>query len=321
MRRTFPSAPGRDMLATSNELITAGWTHTAIDHMVATRGQEPFPRVFVGHRGPLDRPTLLRAAALWAGPAAALTGLAALALYRVHLVSDPAVWRFLVSAPHWRRAAGMAVLSKTKRLPDSVLINGVQVVTPARALADAGRFVELSPGQLQALTIAVLQRRLTSPHDLDHELNSGRRNGTKAVREGCRIFRTGPWSMPESWLKRLVSTRADLPLMVSNPRLVTLDGRFVGIPDGYFPQVGVAVQVHSRTFHGGLDADGVDLWERTVEHDSDFGAHGIVVLGVAPSTLWFSPERFIRRLEGAVAAQAGRPLPAVRIDRARPMAA
>lgn len=185
MRRTFPPTTGRDLLVTSGELTAAGWTHSAIAHMLATVGQEPFPRVFVGHRGPLDLPAQLRAAALWAGPAAALTGLAALALHRVHLVGDPGVWRFLVSAPHWQRAAGVAVLAKTKRLPTTMEIDGVQVVTPARALADAGRFVELSQAQLRALTIAVLQRRLTSPRDLDEELNSGRRNGTKAVREGA----------------------------------------------------------------------------------------------------------------------------------------
>lgn len=314
MRRTFPSMPGRDRLATSAELLAAGWTHSAIDHMVSTAGQEPFPRVFVGHRGQLDRATQLQAAALWAGPATALTGVAALGLHGVHLVAEPAAWRFLAPAPHWLRTAGIAIVSKTNRMPGSMRLGGVRTATAARALADAGRFAELSPGQLRALSISVLQRRLISPQQLLEELDSGRRNGTKAVREGCRIFRTGPWSMPEAWLKRLVTAHGRLPPMVSNPRLVTSDGRFVGVPDGYFPQVGVAVQVHSRTFHDGLDSNGVDLWERTVEHDSDFGAHGIVVLGVAPSTLWCAPDRFLRRLENAVAAQVGRALPAVLID-------
>ena len=322
MRRVFPEkSPGRRGLATARELIESGWTHSAIDHMVATTGAEPFPRVFVNHRGPIDQATQLVAAGLWAGQAATLTGLAALELHRVFMMERPPTWRFLVPAPHWQRASGIAVLAKTERLPASTVINGVPVAVPERALADAGRFAELPPGQLRLLAISVLQRRLTSPERLEYELSAGRRNGTKAVREGCRIFRTGPWSMPEAWLKRVVAEHGRLPAMLCNPRLVSSDGQFIGVPDGYFPSVGVAVQVHSRTFHTGVDENGVDLWERTVEHDSDFGAYGIVVLGVTPSTLWQAPGRFLGRLERAVAAQAGRPLSAVRVDQPRRLAA
>jgi hypothetical protein len=321
MRRPFPPIPGRLEMATSGELITAGWTHAAIEHMAVTAGQEPFPRVFACHTGPLDQSTLLLAASLWAGSGASLTGLAALRLYRVHLLHEPTRWRFLVPAPHWQRGAGIAVLAKTERMPSTLMIEGVRVACPERALADAGRFAELPPAQLEGLAIAVLQRRLTTAQALDLELDSGRRNGTKAVREGCRTFRTGPWSLPEAWLRRLVAQRRGLPRMVCNPRLVGHDGAFIGVPDGYFPDVGVAVQVHSKTFHNGEDENGVDLWERTVEHDSDFGAYGIVVLGVAPSTLWREPGRFLGRLEHAITAQAGRALPAVRVQSSRPLAA
>ncbi|MFT3877391.1 MAG: hypothetical protein QM708_13360 [Propioniciclava sp.] len=55
--------------------------------------------------------------------------------------------------------------------------------------------------------------------------------------------------------------------MLANPTLTTTDGRRIGIPDGYFPDAGVVVQVHSRVFHDGVDADGHDRLAVTLERD------------------------------------------------------
>ena len=118
-------------------------------------------------------------------------------------------------------------------------------------------------------------------------------------------------SLPEAWLAELIET-AGLPRMLPNPELRTADGRLIGRPDGYFPAHGVAVQVHSREFHSGEAADGTDRWARTVEHDSDYAAHGILVVGVAPTTLRDDPERFLRRLVSTLEVAGRRPLPLVR---------
>ena len=142
------------------------------------------------------------------------------------------------------------------------------------------------------------------------ELRAGPRNHTKALRLGIDDFAHGAWSMPEAWLTRVVG-RSGLPPMLNNPDLLTPDGSFIGAPDGYFTSAGVAVQVHSREFHSGEDAHGADRWAATVEHDADYAAHGILVVGVVPTTLRDAPDRFLRRLSSAVSSQAGRPLPKV----------
>ena len=57
-----------------------------------------------------------------------------------------------------------------------------------------------------------------------------------------------------------------------------------GVPDGYFPTCGVALQVHSEAFHSGTDADGKDRWSATVEKDGTMAEHGVIVVPITPSS-------------------------------------
>ena len=250
-------------------------------------------------------------AALWAGESALLTGLAGLTAHGLgRPFTQPAI-RFLVFAPSWVRSAGVASLVRTTRpLPEATKVGLLSVAPPARCLLDAARYREASPQRLRGLTIKALQKRLLTRSEVLAEIRGGRRNHTKAVRDGVADFGQGAWSLPEAWCRELV-VQCDLPPMLPNPRLTTLAGDFIGRPDGYFPDAGVAVQVHSREFHDGEDADGVDLWARTVAHDADYAAHGILVVGVAPSDLREMPGRFIRQLRGAIESRRGLPAPRV----------
>ena len=98
-----------------------------------------------------------------------------------------------------------------------------------------------------------------------------------------------------------------------NPRLSTPGGVLIGVPDGYLPAAAVAIQVHSRAFHAGVDEHGRDRWSATVEADARYTRHGILVVAVTPITLRYEPDRFLSTLVDVVAAQGARPLPDVRI--------
>lgn len=315
MRRFFPDLPGQAGLCTREQLKSAGWTKAAIAHLTATVGRELYRDVFVSHRGPLDAWTNLVGAQLWAGPHAWLTADAALAARRIVDLGRVSTIRFLVPSPHWCAVSGNAMLVRTRRAFPAPERRGVLSLVPLpRALLDASRYETFSRSEIRALTIKVLQRGLTTPGALTDELKGGRRNWTKAVRQGLDDFQTGAWSLPEVWLGR-ICRQAGLPPLLQNVELRTLSGELIGVPDGYFADQGVAVQVHSRQYHDGEDDLGADLWERTVEHDSDFAAHGITVVGVAPTTLRDAPSRFLVRVTGALSAQQGRPRPQVVIGR------
>ncbi len=309
MRHQFPVIPAQSCLATREQLRDVGWSQSAIRHLLRTVGQEPFPGVVLPHRGRLDERDRVMALALWAGPAAVLTGAAALAHRGVRLPRPPSTRRYLVLGPaRCRKVPGVQIV-RTKRMP-LYAAGIVQVAGVARSLVDAGRYREYSREDLRALTISVLQNRHSTPAAVSAELAGGRRNGTAAVRRGLRDYQTGAWSAAEVWLRRVVR-RHSLPSMLANPTLFTHRGERIGTPDGYFADAGVAVQVHSRAHHSGLDENGNDRWESTVEADSAFSARGILVVGVAPTTLRDAPKRFVDRLIAAIRSQRGRTPPDV----------
>lgn len=310
--RAFPLIDGQQGLATTAQLRDHGWSRAAIGHALGTTWQYVYPGVVAGHRGPLDVDTRLAGVALWAGESAVLT--AGIALQRQGLVLPRVtpVARFLVPPTSRSRTTCAVLTLRTSRAIAVARRTGcISMTGVARALADAARYDDLPPSDLTSLTISALQRRFVSPQLIDEELRSSRHNGLAPVRAGLTEFTRGAWSVPEATLGKAVSKHADLPDMLLNARLHAPDGTLIGVPDGYFREVAVAVQVHSRTHHSGYDEDGVDRWTRTVEHDQRLESHGIVVIGVTPATLARRLDRFLAHLARTISSHQGRVLPEV----------
>jgi hypothetical protein len=162
--------------------------------------------------------------------------------------------------------------------------------------------------ELQAATISALQRRLTLPTHVEEELSRHRRSAVAPIRAGLAHFVKGAWSLPEAALARLLEADPGLPRFVMNKELWTVDGDRIGCPDGYFPEAGVALQVHSRTYHSGIDESGRDRWTATVEKDSSLAEHGVVVVPLSPSSIDRRPSQVLGRIRRALAANSGRDL-------------
>jgi len=80
--------------------------------------------------------------------------------------------------------------------------------------------------------------------------------------------------------------------------------RSVTTPDGWFDDVALAVQVHSRRYHAGeLD------WEKTVSGDGAFAEHGIALVAVTPRQISRDAPSVLRRVERAYEQAASRPRP------------
>lgn len=311
--RPFPELSGQRGLATTTQLREAGWTTSAVRHARRTRWQEPMPRVIAPHRGKLDQETRLVAIGLWAGPKSILTGGAA--LHRLGLQFDRHPGAILVIPDGARARSHLRVrLVRSARLPEvATRLGPVSVARGARALVDAAVFEEYRSVDLEHLTISTLQRGVAAPEELERELWIRPRARVGGVWKGLEAFLGGAWSRPEVVLRQIIESSGDLPPLTTNCRLVTDDGELAGIPDGYFADVGVAVQVHSRRYHQGVDDAGGDQWARTVEKDSVLVAAGVRVVGVSPWTLYVRPERFLSRLRRAVAVGVAGPKPNVRV--------
>jgi hypothetical protein len=141
------------------------------------------------------------------------------------------------------------------------------------------------------------------------ELTSSRLNDLAPVNRGLAQFLGGAWSRPEAVLHELLDSAPGLPGVLFNPELRTVDDVLVAIPDAYLHPLGIAIQVHSREFHTGTDADGRDRWTETVGKDNRLVAHGVMVLAVTPTTLARNPQVFLRQLVHTVDAHEGRPPP------------
>lgn len=309
----FPQLPGQHGLATVRQLRDVGFTTAQIRHARETRWQSPFPGVLAPHRGPLDRTVRVIAAALWAGPRAFLTGHLALQEHGLH-AEDPTVASFLVPQVSRARTSDLARTIRTHRgLPDRDPAQPLVLLAPVRALADAAQYEGLAGETAEDLAIATLQRGLGRPEELEAELWQRPAALIEGLQTGLAAFREGAWSRPEATLRTVVTDTPDLPTLYTNCRLETLEGDFIGLPDGYLPAAGTAIQVHSRTHHQGVTKQGGDKWANTVERDSDMVAKGVRVVPVSPWTLYRRPKVFVRRLLDVVALGLAAPPPPVRL--------
>jgi hypothetical protein len=170
-------------------------------------------------------------------------------------------------------------------------------------VADAAR--DAGEPAARAIVLEAVQRRLVAVPGLRHELLAGPRAGAAVVASALREAEVGAWSFPEADLARLVGSSKTLPVMWLNP-VLTVGGQRLPTPDGWFDDVALAVQVHSRQFHAGeLD------WEATVAADGVFAEHGVPVLAVTPKQIARTPDDVVARIERAHEAAGRRPRPAV----------
>ena len=72
-----------------------------------------------------------------------------------------------------------------------------------------------------------------------------------------------------------------------NPTLM-LDGRIIAVPDAYWEEAGVALEVESREYH--FYERG---WGRTLKMRSRMNSHGIFVLQAPPSRIYAEPAGLI----------------------------
>jgi len=110
-------------------------------------------------------------------------------------------------------------------------------------------------------------------------------------------------SVAEGDLPKLI-VKGRLPAPLYNPRLFAGE-EFIGSPDVWWPDAGVACEVDSREWHL-LPAD----WERTQARHARMSAHGIIVLHYAPRRIRSDPAGVVAEIKKAL--EAGRrraPLP------------
>jgi hypothetical protein len=105
---------------------------------------------------------------------------------------------------------------------------------------------------------------------------------------------------------RKLGRRLDVPPTHWNPELYYPSGKYLGRPDAWWDDVGLAWEIDSCEFH----FYGADQ-ARTYDRNNRYGAAGLIVVQTLPSRLLKEPDAVIAELKAAYAAAALRPRPGV----------
>jgi hypothetical protein len=293
-----------DLLCKQNGVITRSqakacrMSESALRHRLRSGGpwQVLLPGVYLASTGAATNLQREVAAVLYGGPGSVITGPSALALHRIRVPRTPTV-NVLIPQTRQRHNVGFVQLSRTSRMPALVFPqDGVYYVPPARAVADTVRGLR-DLGAIRAIVADGVQRGIIPLRQLVEELDSGPKWGSARFRQVLQEVADGIRSAAEGDLHTLV-TRERLPEPMYNPRLYA-GGMFIGSPDVWWAEAGVAGEVESRAWHLS-PAD----WERTLARDARMSAHGIVVLHFSPSRLHKEPRVVAAEIRSAL--EAGR---------------
>jgi very-short-patch-repair endonuclease len=285
-------------LVTRTQALSAGLSKDALRQRLRPDGpwRVVLPGIYLAHNGALTLGQREIAAVLYAGRGCVITGPAALGRLGVRVAPCDMV-DVLIPATTRRMSAGFVRIQRTKRMPDRPWeADGLRWAPAARAVADAARCAaELR--DVRAIVADAVQRRKCTVEQLAAELRAGPAQGSAALRATLAEVADGIRSVAEGDLRKVISN-GRLPEPMYNPRLF-IGEEFIGSPDAWWPEAGVAAEVDSREWHLS-PAD----WERTQTRHARMSAHGILVLHYAPRRIRSDPAGVVAEIRKAL--QAGR---------------
>jgi hypothetical protein len=297
-------------LITAEQLVEIGVTRSTTQHRIRTGGPwtRVLPGIYLVTGGRPDRLQQCRAAILYAGAGAVLSGLDALYLLGVERGSPPPDRPVHVLIPHERRRAstGFVLVERTRRVPETVERHGFVVASVARASVDTARRWRRR-ADVDATLARAVQRGSVPVEALEDETVGAHRRSTALLRDALSDLRAGTRSAPEATLRRLW-LESGLPEPLWNVPLHDHDGTFIAQPDAYVREVGFAFEVDSVEFHYDRAA-----WQATMLRHERMAARGLVVMHAPPTRIVRAGAPLMHDVERALAALHGRPAPDLRI--------
>ncbi|MFI0979643.1 hypothetical protein ACH4SP_21915 [Streptomyces sp. NPDC021093] len=300
---------------TQQNLVTARQLHTVgLAASTARRRSAPggpwqcvLPRVYLMQPLPPTPAQRALAAVLYAagpnprplnGRSAAVTAETALFLRGVR-DARPAPVDVLVHHTRDIRSTAFVRVHRTRRYPPVLLAEGVPSVRAVRAAADfAGR--EPSPTRVRALLANAAQKGLFHPEDLLAELRAAKTLHLPPAAAAATELLAGIRSFAEAQARDLLLA-TDLPVPLWNPTLHTPQGTFLAVPDAYWPDHGVALEVDSQEFHFTPTA-----YQHSVRRRLRLEAHGVEVVTTTPATIRDQPEVLVGALRAKLEQGEGR---------------
>ena len=289
-------------VASRGQLLTLGLTDHVMQYRVRRGGpwQTLLPGVYLTVSGTPCLEQKEMAALLYAGPGSLITGPAALMHYSIRSGSAMDVIDVLVPAERHRLSTGFARICRTARMPRRVASSGpVRLALVPRAVADTARqLTDLR--DVRAVVADAVQLNRCTVSQLTAELGDGPIRGSAKFRSVLTEVADGIRSTAEGDLRDLIRA-ARLPMPLFNPSLYDGD-TFLGKPDAWWPDAGVAGEADSREWH--LSPED---WDRTRRRHDLMAAAGIIVLHFSPNQIRREPTAVAQMIRGALERGLNRP--------------
>lgn len=265
--------------------LARGISRRSIDHRVNVgRWRRILPRTYLTSDTLTERDKL-RAALVYAGVGAALSGAAALRESEVRRIARPARVLVVVPATNRTRSLAWVEITRSYRPIRCEQWTGLRRVDVARAAADlALRTRRLD--DVRAVVARVVRDRHCTIAELGAELEAGPRRGSAHLRRALQEVGWGAASAPEAEAARLLR-RAGISGFVQNAVLHLPDGS-TRIVDFYWPALRACLEIDSVEWH----VDPGD-WSRTWDRHLDLSKFGYSVIHRPPSALRDGP-RFVQ---------------------------
>jgi hypothetical protein len=250
------------------------------------------PAIYLSSNGPLAGGQREIAAALYAGPDCVLTGRAALAQLGVRVpVTD--VVDVLIPVSAKRQDVSFVRVHRTARMPEQAhVLNGIRWALAARAVADTARG-EFELREVRELVAGAVQGGSCTIQQLAQELRAGPTRESGRLRAVLGEVADGIASAAEGDLRLLVK-RSGLPEPMYNPDLY-VGSVFLGRPDLWWPDAGVAGELDSREWHWSAAQ-----WAKTIQRQRRMSAQGILVVQVTPSQTRTDPRTIAAEFKSAI---------------------
>jgi hypothetical protein len=240
------------------------------------------------------------AAVLYAGPGSIIIGPMALLHHGIRSESAVDLIDVLVPAGRQRRSTGFVRLHRTARMSARASSAGAVRLAPvSRAAADTARqLTEMR--DVRAVVADAVQLGRCTVSQLAAEFGQGPVRGSAVLRSVLAEVADGIRSTAEGDVRDLIRA-ARLPMPLFNPSLFDGD-LFLGKPDAWWPDAGVAGEVDSRAWH--LSPED---WDRTRRRHDRMAAAGIILLHFSPREVRREPATVAQMITGAIERGLGRP--------------
>ena len=289
-------------VARRSQLLALGMKDDAMRYRVRAGGpwQTLLPGVYLAVSGVPSFSQKELAALLYAGPGSLITGPVALLHHRIRSPQAADVIDLLVPARRQRLSTGFARLHRTTQMPTRTWSSGPVRMAPApRAVADTARLLT-TVRDVRAVVAEAVQLGRCTPRELGEELARGPVRGSAMFRSVLAEVADGIRSTAEGDLRDVIRVNR-LPMPLFNPSLY-LGDLFLGKPDAWWPDAGVAAEADSLEWH--VSPEG---WDRTRRRHDLMIAAGIFPLHFSPRDLRREPAMVARRIRDALANGLARP--------------